>query len=285
MVLVRTLCFCASLLLAGAAHAQQDAPSAEEKILRSLTWIKGPQSASAGAVANFNVPKDYVFLDATDSKRFLVDVTKNLAADEEYVFAPNAFNWWGTFLYEASGHIADDEKLDSDELLKNLRERQNQANQLLRQRGLPTLTIVGWKVPPFYDAATRRLDWAIELTNDKGGRTINYHTRLLSREGNTSATLVVSPAELDAAIPEFKAAVASYQFAPGQTYTEFKQGDKIAQYGLAALIAGGAAAVATKKGFWAAIGGALAAFWKVIAAAAVAIVAAIGKLFGRKKAE
>ena len=54
-------------------------------------------------------------------------------------------------------------------------------------------------------------------------------------------------------------------------------------FGLAALVLGGAAAVATKKGFWAVLGGFFAAGWKFIIAGAVALFAGIGKIFSRKK--
>jgi uncharacterized membrane-anchored protein len=57
----------------------------------------------------------------------------------------------------------------------------------------------------------------------------------------------------------------------------------VAEFGLAALVLGGAAAVATKKGFWAVIGGFLAAFWKLLAGLAVAAVAALGGLFKKKQ--
>ncbi len=58
----------------------------------------------------------------------------------------------------------------------------------------------------------------------------------------------------------------------------------MAAYGLAALVLGGAAAVATKKGFWAVLGGFFAAGWKFIIAAFVALGAGIGKIFKRGKA-
>ena len=62
-----------------------------------------------------------------------------------------------------------------------------------------------------------------------------------------------------------------------------KGGDKVAAIGLGALVLGGAAAVATKKGLWGIIGGFLAATWKFLIAGAVALFAGAGKLFGRKK--
>jgi uncharacterized membrane-anchored protein len=59
----------------------------------------------------------------------------------------------------------------------------------------------------------------------------------------------------------------------GERYAEFKQSDRVAEFGLAALIAGGAAALATKKGFWAIIAGFLAAAWKFVAAAVIGVLA------------
>ena len=53
--------------------------------------------------------------------------------------------------------------------------------------------------------------------------------------------------------------------------------------GCVPLVLGGAAAVATKKGLWGIIGGFLAATWKFLIAGAVALLAGVGKLFGRKE--
>jgi uncharacterized membrane-anchored protein len=63
-----------------------------------------------------------------------------------------------------------------------------------------------------------------------------------------SATLVSDPASLDQDIRAFKAALTGFDFNQGQKYSEFRSGDKVAEYGLAALIVGGAAAAAVKSG-------------------------------------
>jgi uncharacterized membrane-anchored protein len=66
----------------------------------------------------------------------------------------------------------------------------------------------------------------------------------------------------------------------GERYAEFKPGDRAAEYGLAGLIVGGAAAAAAKSG-------ALKGFIKVIGVAAIAAFAALaaflGRLFRRKQ--
>ena len=87
-----------------------------------------------------------------------------------------------------------------------------------------------------------------------------------------SAVLVSDPASLDKDIKSFKAALAGFDFDQGQKYSEFRSGDKVAEYGLAALIVGGAAAVAVKSGAFKALGkflifgvfGGLAAAWAAI---------------------
>ena len=98
-----------------------------------------------------------------------------------------------------------------------------------------------------------------------------------------SAILVSDAKSLTQDVDEFKRSLQGFEYVSGERYSEFKQGDKIAEYGLAALILGGAAAVATKKGFWAAIVAFFAAFWKLAVAAGVAILAWLGSLFRRKK--
>jgi uncharacterized membrane-anchored protein len=78
----------------------------------------------------------------------------------------------------------------------------------------------------------------------------------------------------------FNSALASFDFNAGEKYAEFKEGDKIAEYGLAALVLGGAAAAAAKAGWLKFLG----KFWLVIVAAMAAVWGSIKKFFGRKGA-
>jgi uncharacterized membrane-anchored protein len=104
------------------------------------------------------------------------------------------------------------------------------------------------------------------------GVTVNYTIRLLGRTGVMNAVLVSSPSSLDNDIKAFKASLGNFSFTQGQRYSEFRAGDKVAEYGLAALIVGGAAAAAAKSGAFKAFGkfivfgvfGGLAAAWAAI---------------------
>jgi uncharacterized membrane-anchored protein len=97
------------------------------------------------------------------------------------------------------------------------------------------------------------------------------------------AILVSDPEMLEADTKEFKTILKGFTYNSGESYAEFRSGDKVAEYGLAALILGGAAAVATKKGFWAAIAGFFAAFWKVIVGLGAAAIAGLGSMFKKKQ--
>ena len=99
-----------------------------------------------------------------------------------------------------------------------------------------------------------------------------------------SSDLVADPVQLDTAIGEFKGAIQGFAFNPGQSYADFRSGDRVAEYGLGALIVGGAAAVAAKKGFFAVILSALAAGWKLVLVGFAAIGAFVRRLFSRNKA-
>jgi uncharacterized membrane-anchored protein len=113
---------------------------------------------------------------------------------------------------------------------------------------------------------------------------VNFNTKLLGRGGVMSVVLITPPETLSAATIEFKSALSGFEYVAGQRYAEYKPGDKIAKYGLAALITGGAAAIAVKTGLWKVILGAAVAGWKFIAAACVALFGGLAKRFKRKTA-
>jgi uncharacterized membrane-anchored protein len=80
--------------------------------------------------------------------------------------------------------------------------------------------------------------------------------------------LVASPAEMGNALPEFNSAMSQFSYTPGNRYAEFTRGDKIAEYGLAGLIAGGAGVALVKTGV-------LQKFWKLIVVGAIALLGAV----------
>lgn len=252
-----------------------------EKVLRSLNWVEGPAVVDVGSNAKFAVPLDFVFLHPADTKR-IMELMENPSSGNESYFGPKDMRWFALFEYDDIGHVEDNEEIDAPALLKSIRLGTEAGNKERAKRGWAPMAVIGWKYPPFYDPQSKRLEWAID---GKSGneRVVNYNTRILARTGVTSAVLVADPSILDSAVAEFKSAVAGYEFVAGQRYAEYQPGDRMAEVGLAALIAGGAAAVASKKGFWSAIVAFLAAAWKFIAVAVVGVFAWAGSLFRKKQ--
>ena len=81
--------------------------------------------------------------------------------------------------------------------------------------------------------------------------------------------------DIEQATPKILAAI---DFNPGHRYADFNpKSDKIAEYGLAALVAGTAAAAAVKLGFFKALGVAIFAFKKFIIISVIAIAASVSE--------
>lgn len=249
--------------------------------LRKLAWQVGPTEGKIAGKATIKVPEGYLFLDEKNTSRFL-ELAGNPPRDGHYLFGPRSLDWWSVFTFEASGYVKDDEKIEADALLKSLKESDEPSNEERKKLGMPALYTVGWEVAPHYDSETKRLEWGMRLKS-ADHFVVNYTSRLLGRTGVMSAILVSDPQTLSKDRQAFAAALNDFSYVPGERYSEFKKGDKVAEYGLAALILGGAAAVATKKGFWAAAVAFFGAFWKLIAGVGVAALAGLKGFFKKRQ--
>lgn len=276
----------ALLLASGAllAHGEDLTPEQRRDEFKKMPWQKGPAQGKVGDKAQLALPADSGMLAQGKTDRFF-ELTGNLPDPAATVVVRD--NWFAVFWFNDSGYIKDDEKLDPDKLLASLKDRDGRENEERARRGLPKMYTDSWIVPPHYDAQTKRLEWGVRIRGDNGGDrpVVNYTVRVLGRSGYESIVLVSSPETLERDVQSLKTMLEGFDFNSGEKYAEFREGDKVAAYGLGALIVGGAAAAAVKTGFWKVIVGALAAGWKVVLAGFAALVAGVSKLLGRKKAQ
>lgn len=253
-------------------------PSAFERI----PWQNGPALGDLGGEAQIQVPEGCLFTGSLGTGQFL-ELTQNPAAGNERgtivcnMDTEGTEPWFVVFSYVDMGHVKDDErdKLDADEILESLRESNQQGNKERSERGWGILTIEGWAKPPYYDQATNNLTWATIVSTGSEGKSVNHSVRLLGREGVMNADLVSSETQFAAVLPTFDQMVSGFSFKTGHEYAAWREGDRVAEIGLTALVAGGAGIIAAKTGL-------LAKLWKVIVAAGVAVVAAVKKFFGKK---
>lgn len=267
----------ALILTIGAVHAQ--ATPAEQDVGRQISalgWLKPGTTGSVGGKAEFKASEKYTFLSAADTDKFL-QLNGNPPPGDAYTVAPTQGSWFGILSFADEGYIKDDEAIDAEALLKQLKEQNVESNERKRKQGYATMTLEGWAIPPRYDSTSKRLEWGTRYVTDADKQpVVNVSTRILGRSGYTSAVLVTSPTTLDADLAEFKSALKDYDYVSGEKYSEWKQGDKVAAIGLGALVVGGAAAVATSKG-------GLKGILLAVGAAAAALWAGVKKFLGRGK--
>ncbi|HUS36444.1 MAG TPA: DUF2167 domain-containing protein [Verrucomicrobiae bacterium] len=267
--------------------AEEKEDREEREFLKSIDWQKGPADADIGKYAKIKVPDGYMFTGAAGTQKLLEAGGNPTNGDELGFLAPTNMAWFVVFEFSDDGYVKDDDKdkLDPQKLLTAIKRGNEQGNKLRKKMGSAPLKIIGWEVPPTYNSETKNLEWAIRAESE-GHIVINYNTRLLGREGVMEAALVIKPEKLQEALPTFQSLLTGYHYKSGHTYAEYRNGDKLAKYGLAALITGGAAAVAVKTGLLSAIILFFKKGAKLIVVAAVAIGAFFKKLiFGRGRDE
>ncbi len=273
----------------GEARAAQGAAGDEGPAPLQANWTQGPAQVDLGKdIAQLELPEGYAFAGPEDAQALLRSMGNRPGGNELGLLIPNAKdqNWFLVFSWKPVGYVKDDEKdnIDADAILKSIQEATEAGNAWRKENSLPAMRVTGWAEPPRYDERTHNLIWATLAQSEDGMKSANYNMRLLGRHGIVSATLVEDPELLDKSKPFAFAAMERFSFKTGSKYSEWKQGDKVAEYGLTALVAAGAGATAAKLGFFGFLAKLFAKGGKAVVAGVVALLAGIGKLFsGRKK--
>jgi len=217
---------------------------------KQIKWVVGPGTGDLGN-AKINVPQGYRFCGADGAQAFS-DYTQNIYSGELGVLMPTpdpktgkGAEWFILFSFEDAGYVKDDDKdeLTSeviDGMLEGYRKGTEAGNADLRARGWATLSVTGWHQKPFYDQTTKNLTWAIIVAGD-GSESVNYDSRVLGRRGFMTVKMVLDKEDVAATVPQYQKLVGGLKFNSGESYAEYKQGDKLATYGLVGLLGGGAA--------------------------------------------
>ncbi|NUN12495.1 MAG: DUF2167 domain-containing protein [Myxococcales bacterium] len=277
------------------APAAEQVPAAEaneetvklspDEVLKSMgiEWQFGPTTGRLGNQAEIAVPEGFVFADRRGAQKFSEMNQNPITHKEQGMLAPKDLRWVIFFEFDPVGYVKDDDKeeLDADAMLEAMQEGTKAGNEARKQRGWNTITLLGWKVPPRYDDQTNNLEWATILKDDTSGfETVNHNIRLLGREGVMEATVLMDPETYEASLAEGRKSLASFGFSAGNRYSEYVEGDRIAEYGLVGLVTGGALIAAGKMGWLTKLGkGAI----KIVILIGAGIAALASRLFGRKK--
>jgi len=284
-----------------AAAAAQDAPAeltAEQQeylawaqeLWESLDRRQGKIVLPNG-VATLNVPENFYYLGPEDAEKVLVEVWGNIpgtGADTLGMLFPDEFTpfddaaWGVTVEYEEDGYVSDKDadEINYDTLLSEMQASTRQASDERVAQGYEPIELLGWASRPFYDKQDHKLYWAKELKfGGETSNTLNYNIRVLGRKGVLVLNFIADMEQKAAIDANLDTVLALAEFNSGSRYADFNpEMDKVAAYGIGALVAG---KVAAKAGLFAALLIAMKKFGVLIVGAAAMV---FGKVFRRKQA-
>ncbi len=257
---------------------------------KAINYQAGQIQLSNG-VAGLNVPKGFKFIPAEQSRFILEDLWENLPdksvlgmiVKDSFHINSLTTDWAFIVSYDPMGYVKDSDAddINYDDLLKEIKEGQREANMERKKLGYAGMEIIGWASKPYYDKEQKVLHWAKEFkVEGSENNTLNYDVRVLGRKGVLSLNAVANMgqlADVKKYIPEI---LGMAQFESGHKYSEFDpQIDEVAAWTIGGLVAG---KVLAKAGFLAI----LLKFWKLIAIGLVAFGGTIWKFItGRKNKE
>jgi len=279
---------CLATFAFGVAHSQDEPASPESQSqtawdIAAAAMQRGTADISLGNQAQLHLPEGYGYIPTKEGAQ-LMEAMGNRTDDRflGLIVPLSEAEWFVSIDYEPSGYIEDDDakNWDADELLDNLKEGTEAGNRRREQMGIPPIMVTRWVESPSYEQSTHQLVWSAEArlkNGDDPDPTINYNTYVLGREGYVSLNLITSASTIETDKLSARELLAAVNFNDGKRYGDFNSStDKVAAYGLAALVGG----VAAKKlGLLAVIGAFVAKFAKLIFVGVVAVGGGIAKWF------
>jgi len=213
-------------------------------------------------IATINVPAGFKFLDSKEAKFVVEDLWGNPPSDLAplgVIFPANsgATDTGGyAFIvkFEAMGYVKDHDadKIDYDDLLKELKEASAKDNIERKKAGLVTMDLLNWASKPYYDKDKKVLHWAKEFSVEGAeAHTLNYDVRVLGRKGVLNLQAVATMDQLDSVNAHINDVLAMVNFNDGHRYQDYDSNvDEVAAWTIGGLVAG---KVLAKVGFFALI--------------------------------
>jgi len=274
------------------ALAQSEHQPTRDQLEQLASTLK-PQSGHImlrDGLAQLSLPEGLRYLSPADAETVLVKIWGNPPHDDKPLgmlvpadFNPLGHNAWAVEIeYEEGGYVKDDDagKINYTDLLKQMQDGIKEANEERVKQGYEPIELIGWATPPRYDAATHKMYWAKEVKfGNDSNHTLNYNIRILGRQGVLILNAIAGMDELATIEKETPQILSAVDFNQGHRYADFdSKTDKVATYGIAALVAGG---VAAKLGLFKFLWVGLLAFKKFVVLGVIAAVAFVKKLFKR----
>ena len=238
-----------------------------EKQLKLMDSIEGTLHYKTGTIslgngiATIEANNGFRFLESDEAEYVLTELWGNLKGTKPLglLFPPNSgatsIEGYSYLIeYDAIGYVKDKDadKIDYDDLLKEMKEGQAKANEERKKLGLETMTVIGWAAKPSYDKERKILYWAKEFkVSEQDENSLNYDIKLLGRKGVLTVSALASINQLDTINKNLNNVLSMVAFNAGSKYSDFdSKTDDIAAWTIGGLVAG---KVLAKVGFFALI--------------------------------
>lgn len=270
------------------AAAQDDDHMSAEDFMASLKFQDGTINLP-GDIASIRLSDDFRYLNPDDAERVLVawgnppgnDSAGMLVPRHADLFGPSG--WAVIISYEEDGYVSDEDadSIDYTEMLHNMQTETEEENNQRLEAGYEAIQLIGWAAPPHYDSSDKKLYWARELKfGNEEENILNYNIRVLGRKGVLVLNAVAGMSQLATVETGMQEVLAITDFNTGHRYADFNPDvDKVAAYGIGALVAG---KLAANAGLFAKLGVLLLVLKKYIVLIVIAVGAVLSRLFKRK---
>jgi len=259
LLIAATLVAASAALPAGAQEVRQQLTEAEAKALIASLKPQHGIIPLGNSYATLNIGNAYDFYAPADARAILERIWGNPPSSGEDIIglvlpagaSPLSDAWGAVVSYENSGYVSDEDAASTDynDLLKDLKEGTQQANEERFKQGYASIDLRGWAESPVYNKGAHSVIWATDLKfADASTDSLNYDMRSLGRNGVLSVNFLAGMEQL----PQIKTAAQAFSshvsFDNGFRYQDFDpSADKKAEYGIGGLIAAGVGVAVVKK--------------------------------------
>ncbi|HTR85713.1 MAG TPA: DUF2167 domain-containing protein [Reyranella sp.] len=242
----------ATLAFISAATAKP--PQTEEEraqAMRGVVWRDGQELSLPVSHGRLQAPAAYKQLLGPDAAT-LWEVLNGIAAPmgtEAALYDPVTH---AVIFFQKLGDgyvkLDDWDELDADALLKGVTDNTEADNAKRQGSGIPPVHVVGWLERPQLDRAASTVRWSFE-TSESGRPAVNSIALVLARDG-FEKIVWVGDRQYAMNNDFLRAAQANFDFVAGGRYVDHQSSDKVAEYGIATLVASVLGVkVAAKLGF------------------------------------
>jgi uncharacterized membrane-anchored protein len=242
MIGVRSMAGALALLcLAGTAPSwAQMTPEQRREEMGKIPWVRDGSHKLGESSSTLSLPRDHAAAFAADAVRFETLLGNgDLASKHVEAVVVNRRNEQVIFQsFNDEGYITLDDWKDVDAaaMLATIKDNTEKGNAEKTRDGFSPVHVKGWLQQPTLDRDGNTVRWAI-AADDGSTPIVNAVALRLGRRGFEKLTWVGDANAYVAQGGELDLMLGSHTFDPGFRYADYVSGDKVAAYGVGALVA------------------------------------------------